>query len=463
MSHRVHRCCVSVVTACVAATLATSCARRPERAALVFTGNMLGHIEPCGCSENESGGLPRRHSYLQRVAERFESVLILDNGDLIGGASPQQQTKLEFVVSGLGEMGYSAVNLGRRDMVFGVDLLRSLAAAVEFPLLSANLLPGDGDDADWPCKPFVVRELSVGGRNVRVAIVGVMSEQHAASVVNVAPQARVEPPTRVLRELVPTLEGQADFVILLAQMSDADATALARDVTGLDVIICGQGRHVPAEVERANPGPRIFDTGNMGRYVATLELALDANGKLAAKDFSFEIIDKAFPKSKPMVELIREYRSVLAEEDLLGQLAQHAGRPRGGEFIGNEACGACHVQDLALWRRSKHAHAYRTLARLGENKAFDPECVTCHVIGLGFQTGFVRWKQTPELGNVGCEACHGAGREHAEQPLKPYNKSSEAFCRTCHDPDHSTHFDYKRDWALIKHGMEKIVRKGPQP
>ena len=80
------------------------------------------------------------------------------------------------------------------------------------------------------------------------------------------------------------------------------------------------------------------------------------------------------------------------------------------------------------------------------------------MVGLGYRTGFASWPETPELGNVGCEACHGAGKRHAEDPTKPYDKSSEGRCRECHNPDHSTGFDYKKHWPLVRHGMQKLRR-----
>jgi len=426
---------------------------------------MLGHIEPCGCSEKETGGLPRRVSYLNTLRRQHEAVLCVDNGDLVQGASPQAQIKLETVVYALDEMGYAAVNLGPQDLGFGVDYLRSLAeGTISVEFVSANFrrvgLDPLAADPDWPAKHFVVREGRVGERRYRVAVAGVISPRFAQKLARQAPQGRVHPPVEVMRELMPRLEAESDFVVLLAQMPAEEAKTLAREVGGLDMIIYGHGRNVPDEITLAGPGDdssRLFDSGDRGRYVGTLTLIPDGAGRLASQRFDFEIIDRAFARSESIQQWILDYRFMLREEDLLGRLAELAGPPTGGEYLGSEACGACHEQDLAIWRRTKHAHAYETLVKLGENKEFDPECVKCHVVGLGFQTGFRSGDETPRLANVGCEAdaCHGAGRRHAEEPTKPYNKSSAEHCRQCHNPDHSTGFDFDRDWPRIKHGMKK--------
>ena len=347
--------------------IAASCSRRQD-AVVAFTGSTLGHLEPCGCSTRETGGLPRRHSYLRQLSRECQSVLLLDNGDLAGGTTLQERIKMEHLVAGLDQMGYTAVNVGERDVAFGVDVLRSLAETVDVALLSANLVPAGGDTHNWPCQPYVIRKMRIGGGALRIAVTGVMSKRLAAAVAKAEPLARVEDPVRVLGRLVPTIREEADLVILLARMSAREATDLASRVTGLDVVICGEERDIPARISMpAAVGPRVFETGKSGRYVGTLPLRIDESGKVAAGQFALEIIDDAFPRSPAMSKLILEYRTVVRDMDLLRQQGTLAAGPPGGAYIGNYACGGCHEQDLSIWRRTRHAHAYSTLARLHEN------------------------------------------------------------------------------------------------
>ena len=455
---------------CLCLMAAGACSREPplQAAVLALSGSMLGRLEPCGCSENETGGLPRRHSYLRELARRFESVLLVDNGDLVDGASARHQIKMAFAAAALDEMGYAVVNVGQRDLAFGVDFLNGLAAGLAgLQFVSANFRPRDSatvaQGAEWPCKTHVVREVEVAGRRYRVGIVGLMSDRFGPALAKLAPQGRVLPAQDALRGLMPRLEAESDFVILLAQMPANEAVRLAESVTGLDVVICGHGHNIPEELRpdaSAPCRPRVFDSGDMGRWIGTLTLASDSSGALAGSDFSIEIIDHSFPPSQHMEQLILDYRTVLRDEGLLARMAQGAGRPKGAAYVGSEACGACHERDLAIWRRTRHAHAYRTLRRLREHKEYDPECVDCHVVGLGYATGFASVAQTPQLANVGCEACHGAGLQHVEHPTRPYDKSSANFCRDrCHNSDHSTDFKFERDWPPVKHGTQKVGRR----
>ena len=50
---------------------------------------------------------------------------------------------------------------------------------------------------------------------------------------------------------------------------------------------------------------------------------------------------------------------------------------------------------------------------------FDPECISCHVVGWNpeqffpYVGGFRSEQETPQLKNTGCEDCHGSGQKHA--------------------------------------------------
>src|SRR5437868_1882580 len=54
--------------------------------ALVITGQMIGYIEPCGCTglENQKGGLARRHTFIRQLAgDRGWPIIPLDVGSQV--------------------------------------------------------------------------------------------------------------------------------------------------------------------------------------------------------------------------------------------------------------------------------------------------------------------------------------------------------------------------------------------
>ena len=81
-------------------------------------------------------------------------------------------------------------------------------------------------------------------------------------------------------------------------------------------------------------------------------------------------------------------------------------------------CADCHATAAKIWEKTPHSHAYKTLvdATHPSNRQYDPECIVCHTIGFGYQSGFASAEKTPKLKNVGCESCHGPGSLHSNSP-----------------------------------------------
>ena len=96
-------------------------------------------------------------------------------------------------------------------------------------------------------------------------------------------------------------------------------------------------------------------------------------------------------------------------------------------FAGNKSCTGCHKAEALEWARSSHAKAFDLLApgrkpaeklkaKLDPEKDYqkDEKCLKCHTTGYKKEGGFQDIESTPELVGVGCEMCHGPGKEYRE-------------------------------------------------
>src|ERR1700678_210001 len=59
---------------------------------LIVSGDTAGWIMPCGCTANQSGGLPRRGTFVNR-ARADHAVVLADAGGAPGGTSPYDRLK----------------------------------------------------------------------------------------------------------------------------------------------------------------------------------------------------------------------------------------------------------------------------------------------------------------------------------------------------------------------------------
>jgi len=152
---------------------------------------------------------------------------------------------------------------------------------------------------------------------------------------------------------------------------------------------------------------------------------------------------------------------------------QSAGdRPR---HIGVFACATCHKgpgmgYQFSKWRMSAHGRAFAVLAteeayRIAKEQGVNgaPQqsdaCLKCHATVYHDSAGGQEHSYSIYEG-VGCEACHGAGSDYAEEArmidpraarmagLKDVTKET---CLSCHEDAHDKPFDYEEALAQIAH------------
>jgi predicted CXXCH cytochrome family protein len=111
-------------------------------------------------------------------------------------------------------------------------------------------------------------------------------------------------------------------------------------------------------------------------------------------------------------------------------------------YVGGKKCAVCHSDINDAWQKTRHAKAIESLKKSKQESL--PACVKCHVTGYEKDGGFIDYELTPEMAGVQCEACHGAGSQHAESPsAKNITKESGAvLCRQCHTERQDAGFNY---------------------
>ena len=122
-------------------------------------------------------------------------------------------------------------------------------------------------------------------------------------------------------------------------------------------------------------------------------------------------------------------------------------------YIGNRKCRLCHFEYFKEWEKDPHANAFTRLGRMKNN----PYCLKCHTTGYRGPQGFVSEKITPELRGVQCEACHGPGSRHKDNPNNkgalPIGRKIdyETVCIKCHDRNWTPEFNYENYRKRIEH------------
>ncbi len=129
-------------------------------------------------------------------------------------------------------------------------------------------------------------------------------------------------------------------------------------------------------------------------------------------------------------------------------------RQRLSMLAGARACSGCHRRQAAFWRRTRHAAAWQTLVAAG--RQFDRTCQPCHVTLPASALARAGMQGLPpvipvDLRGVACEACHGPGRRHADNPAgNRLRKPDAATCASCHRADHDPGFSFADRLPLVR-------------
>ena len=453
--------------------------------ALIFTGQMFGYLEPCGCAAGQKGGLVRRATFIERLEAQGWDLGLLDLGSLANDQTKARggplQTKLEFAtaLNALDRMDYDGIALSAEDLRLGtvdmlMELVNTLPGGQDGPkVLAANARPLEGLGFEERVRPS--DRLQVGA--TRVGVTAVLDPQAFADLADTtkAEFLTVDPPEESLPAVLSDLETDTDLQVLMVQGPPELATKLARAYPGFDIVV-GTSRvpDPPAQPEVLNDGRTwLVTVGQKGMYLGVVGIYRDSEEKLRYQRIELnDRYDKDAELAAPIRALIdEELQNDLASANVLENYPRKPyalfDAAPGATYVGAETCKSCHAGTYAKWSSTPHAHAYEVLVsdpkRPGRNRENDASCVSCHTTGFGYVGGFVTAEMTPELENNQCENCHGPGSAHAAAPddeaiRQTVARTKEFFsqnldygCIRCHDGDNDPHFEFDTYWPKVMH------------
>jgi 2',3'-cyclic-nucleotide 2'-phosphodiesterase (5'-nucleotidase family) len=211
-------------------------------------------------------------------------VLVLDAGNALfksrdSGEAPDAKARAELLLSQMDAQGTTAMAVGARDLVLGVDFLKKGTKKAKLKLLSANLVDGQ----DQPLFPASL-VTDVGG--VKVGVVGVSPATSGPVAAGPPVKGR---PTPMMKGLpvepavtaeVKRLRQQekVDVVVVLAAVPYDDALRVAEQVEGVDFVVQSHDGRGQGMAQRQSFATMI-PPGDRGRQLAKLELGVDGPGR----------------------------------------------------------------------------------------------------------------------------------------------------------------------------------------
>lgn len=367
---------------------------------------------------------------------------MLDGGDFGETTAGPTVWKTAEIFKTMHALGYDAIGVGERDLspAFFTEVAANGAKAV---LLSGNLKPA----ADLGAAPSLVIQRKAG----RVGIVETVSPflQQGQALEPKEPKAFLQAQLDALRRK------KADVLVVIYHGPAKEALDLRQSFPEVDLWLLSHWISQPLNLVQTNDaGAIVVGPGDRGREVGLITLEKARKNSTRTATFNQIILDHHIPdspKARPIQEsfLKRSQSAVMppppaksvesspSQHELQSVLAATDNR-----FVGSEVCRLCHEDIYKKWHDSKHALALETLTTKGQSQ--NPECLRCHTVGFGEQTGYDYKTNQPYLAGVGCEMCHGRAGYHvrADDQTNNFARTTEATCVRCHNQENSPKFVY---------------------
>jgi 2',3'-cyclic-nucleotide 2'-phosphodiesterase (5'-nucleotidase family) len=270
--------------------------RTSDVLALVYSGFRRSQVDPCGCVTHQLGGLDKEARLVKRIDELNVPAIQLDAGGFIRDMGDEKAiNQSKFLLKGLGQIGYNAINVGYTDLSLSPADLKAAADEAGVKLVSANITDQSGQLA---FDPYIVEEVKLtDGSNLKVGVVGVTRPRVEVAGANPTPApgpgavagaavggATVTNPLEAINKYVPEVAEKADFVVILSYDRRSNADKIIggiNDKNLVDVLIMGENNQIQGTVQ-AIDNIQVVSGGYEGRQLGTLYVELNDEQNVAS-------------------------------------------------------------------------------------------------------------------------------------------------------------------------------------
>jgi hypothetical protein len=389
---------------------------------LVYSNDVLGEVEPCGCRTNPYGGMVRKARLIETLAP--EPLLQLDAGDLLFATDvvpellkKQAEIQAGYVLKAMDMLHHDAVVPGEKDFALGIKTFDQLRKGSKTRFLAANLVRSNGSNY-LPDSHIFTRKGS-DGKDLRIAVIGLGDPSLAW------PKGlKALSPIEVAREEIPKLRKKADLVIALTHEGFEKDIALAKAVKGIDVIVGGHSQSFLQNPPQIN-GTWIYQSSFRNQYIGLVSLAKPfkpGDHRLVGLDPGYDPPDVHTPLLSEMRKLVEDFKTDVARANSQAEQATLSRAEPVGDFAKYETfprCAECHWKQFDFWRSTPHARALTPLVE--KHQLRNKECLTCHTVGLGDPQG---WSSLEDMARLKAETGKGAS-------ISP--EQLAAFLQSVHD------------------------------
>ncbi len=348
----------------------------------------------------------------------------------------------DYIFKALALSGTEIIAPGVSEIAWGTEKLKRLAENTGLTFISANLPE---------FTPYAVLKKNNGRTTVLVTAVidpAMLPADHKTRAIS--------DPVAALRDIQKQVPH--DLFVAIIHADGNMISSILEQCPGIDLVIDGLSTQSVLTAAAGDQQAPIVANNNQGMDVAYIDYT---SGEKGAGDFSrpFQVrITAGEVAEDPVISaLIKEYnnkRQALLEmrpgplKVSTAELEAHT------HYVGSQSCQLCHPAFSACWTKTRHAGAMESLSAMSRQN--DPSCLYCHVTGLEKKPpqDLTMAKSKMFMPGVQCEACHGPGKNHSQDPQSFSMLSiNESTCTRCHTKFRDPEFDFQQDLDRLNCGL----------
>ena len=264
---------------------------------ILHTNDFHSRFEPisrfdsgCGAEDNEAGkcfgGSARLVSAINAVRARGGNLLLVDGGDQFQGTLFYTYYKGKLAAEMMNKMGYDAMTVGNHEFDDGPEVLRGFMDAVNFPVVSSNTDVSREKLLDGELQKSVI--LEKGGQ--KIGVIGLTPED-TSEMASPGKNVSFSEPVAAVQGEVDRLSAMGvNKIVVLSHSGFAVDQHVARETTGIDVIVGGHSNTYLSNSDEKAEGPYPIMVGETaivsayayGKYLGELNVTFDDDGKILA-------------------------------------------------------------------------------------------------------------------------------------------------------------------------------------
>ncbi len=315
--------------------LSTSAAFADYQLNILHINDFHSRIEPINkfdstCSAEEEGknecfgGAARLKVAIdqRRAALAGQNVLTLNAGDNFQGSLFYTTYKGAAEAEFLNDMKFDVMTVGNHEFDDSEDGLATFLDKVQFPVISANVLAGDGSKLGDRIKPSIV--LDVGGQ--KIGIVGAVTND-TEEISSPGPKVLIADDVQSITAAVQDLKAQGvNKIIALTHVGYPRDLAFIAKIPDVDVVVGGHSHSLLSNTDPKAEGPYptmvdnpggykvpVVQAASYSKYLGDLVVDFDDNGVVKTAKGDPILIDSSFTPDPAITARIAELAKPIEE------------------------------------------------------------------------------------------------------------------------------------------------------